>query len=254
METSANTQSILLLTSRFGDKSEDVKPLAPKEWGRFAKWLHDHDRKPEQLLRGDLNSNLDGWADTQVSRERVGRLLDRGSALALALEKWYRANLWVITRADATYPVRLKRLLGYESPAVLYGCGNQQLLNRGGLAVVGSRNAIEADLNFTRDLGAMAAKAGRSVVSGGAKGVDQAAMTGALNNEGTGVCVLADSLIRASSSLKYRPHIQSQNLVLLTSFHPDAGFNAGNAMARNKYIYCLSDAAVVVHSGDRGGT
>ena len=35
------------------------------------------------------------------------------------------------------------------------------------------------------------------------------------------------------------------NLVLISPFYPDAGFNVGNAMQRNKYIYCLSDAAMV---------
>jgi predicted Rossmann fold nucleotide-binding protein DprA/Smf involved in DNA uptake len=237
METAPNTQAILLLTSRFGGKAEDVKPLAPKEWGRFARWLHENHRKPEQLLRGDLQDSLEGWSDNQVSKDRISKLLDRGSALALAMEKWYRANLWVITRADSTYPARLKKILGYDSPAVLYGCGNQQLLNQSGLAVVGSRKAVDEDLEFTHKLGALAANSGHSIVSGGAKGVDQAAMAGALENEGTGVCVLADSLIRASSSLKYRRHIQSKNLVLLSAFYPDAGFSPGNAMARNKYIY-----------------
>src|SRR5690606_42161140 len=45
------------------------------------------------------------------------------------------------------------------------------------------------------------------------------------------------------------------DLVLVSPFNPEAGFNVGNAMARNKHIYCLSDAAVVVNSKpDKGGT
>jgi len=46
----------------------------------------------------------------------------------------------------------------------------------------------------------------------------------------------------------------ANNLVLLSPFYPEAGFNAGNAMQRNKYIYCLADAAIAVHSGTSGGT
>ncbi len=46
----------------------------------------------------------------------------------------------------------------------------------------------------------------------------------------------------------------SKNLVLISPFKPDAGFEVDNAMARNKYVYCLADAAVVVHSGTMGGT
>lgn len=41
----------------------------------------------------------------------------------------------------------------------------------------------------------------------------------------------------------------AMNLVLMSPFNPEAGFDVGNAMARNKYVYCLADAAVVVHSG-----
>jgi predicted Rossmann fold nucleotide-binding protein DprA/Smf involved in DNA uptake len=47
----------------------------------------------------------------------------------------------------------------------------------------------------------------------------------------------------------------AKDLVLVSPFNPDAGFDVGNAMARNKYIYCLADAAIVIAaSKERGGT
>jgi predicted Rossmann fold nucleotide-binding protein DprA/Smf involved in DNA uptake len=159
-----------------------------------------------------------------------------------------------MTRSDPDYPARFKQRLRTDSPAVLFGCGNRALLNGGGLAVIGSRNATENDLAYSRDLGALAAGNGYSIVSGGARGVDKASMLGALEAEGTAIGVLADSLLRACSSAKYRPYLMANNLVLISSFYPEAGFNTGNAMQRNKYIYCLSDAALVVHSGMKGGT
>ncbi len=125
---------------------------------------------------------------------------------------------------------------------------------RGGLAVVGSRKVKDADLKFSEKLGMFAANAGVSIVSGGARGVDEASMRGALEAEGTAVGVLSDSLLRASSSSKYRRHLLDNNLVLVSPYNPEAGFNAGNAMQRNKYIYCLADAAFVVHAGKTGGT
>ncbi len=45
-----------------------------------------------------------------------------------------------------------------------------------------------------------------------------------------------------------------KKLLVVQRTDPEAGFSAGNAMARNKYIYCLADAAAVVHSGNKGGT
>ena len=255
MTIAPNTQAVLLLTSRFSKSSgNSAKPLTPKEWGRFAAWLRDHDLTPQQLMSCHPQELLSGWTDSQITPGRLEALLNRGSALAIAMEKWLRAGLWVIARSDTAYPSRLKKLLGTQSPAILFGCGNQSLLVQGGLAVVGSRNVPDDDLQFARELGLAAASQGYSVVSGGARGVDQAVMLGALESEGTAVGVLADSLLRACLSGKYRNHLSANNLVLISPFHPEAGFHGGNAMQRNKYIYCLSDAALVVHSGVKGGT
>lgn len=255
MSLSSNTQAVLLLTAHFAKTRKDaVKPLTPKEWGRFALWLKEKTLTPEQLMNGQPGELLNGWSDKTITLERIEGLMDRGSALALAMEKWLRAGLWVMTRSDPDYPVRLKKRLRTDSPAILFGCGNRTLLGTGGLAVVGSRKATEQDLAYSRDLGALAAGSGYSVVSGGARGVDEAAMLGALEAEGTVIGVLADNLLRACSTAKYRKYLVANNLVLLSTYYPEAGFNAGNAMQRNKYIYCLSDAAMVVHSGEKGGT
>lgn len=255
MTVSENTQAILLLTAHFTKaESSGIKPLTPKEWGRFAEWLRQNALTPERLLRADLKGLLEGWQDKTITIERVGSLLSRGSALAFAMEKWLRSGLWVMTRSDVDYPKRLKQRLRNDSPAVLFGCGNRSLLNGGGLAVVGSRKVKEADLQYSLEVGARASEAGVSIVSGGAKGVDETAMRGALEAEGTAVGVLADSLLRACSSGKYRRYLVNSSLVLVSPFNPEAGFNTGNAMQRNKYIYCLSDAALAVHSGRKGGT
>jgi predicted Rossmann fold nucleotide-binding protein DprA/Smf involved in DNA uptake len=255
MTPSAQSQAILLLTARFsGVEDGGSKPLTPKEWGRFAAWLKEKQLSPESLLRGGLAEALDGWQEARIPAERITQLLDRGAALGIALEKWQRAGLWVLTRADRAYPARLKKQLREAAPPVLFGCGDQGLLNLGGLAVVGSRKASPGDLAYARDLGKRAAWEGYTVVSGGARGVDSAAMEGALAVEGTVVGVLADNLLRAVTSRSYRTHIMNGNLVLLSPYHPEARFTAGNAMGRNKYIYCLADLSVVVHSGDSGGT
>ncbi|MGR5218574.1 DNA-processing protein DprA, partial [Vibrio harveyi] len=59
----------------------------------------------------------------KITQERVEALLKRGHSMALALEKWSRSGLWVITRADKdSYPKRLLHQLGNQAPPVLYGC------------------------------------------------------------------------------------------------------------------------------------
>ena len=49
--------------------------------------------------------------------------------------------------------------------------------------------------------------------------------------------------------------IQQGKLLLLSVVNPDAGFNAGIAMMRNKYIYAQSSGTVVIKSDlNKGGT
>ena len=254
MATSGNSDAVLLLTAHLsGSDDNGAKPLTTEEWWAFENWLGERNVTLEYLLE-NVDEVLGGRSDSGGTPERIKRLLDRGSALGLAKDRWAQADLWWLTSADEDYPARLKKRLGRASPAVLYGCGRQTLLCSGGIAVVGSRDASENDLSWTQAFGGAVAEAGYSVVSGGARGIDQAAMFGALDKGGTVVGILADSLIRASSSKMYRSHLRSQDLVLISSFNPEAGFTVGRAMQRNKYIYCLSDRALVVHSGIKGGT
>jgi predicted Rossmann fold nucleotide-binding protein DprA/Smf involved in DNA uptake len=249
-----NTQSILLLTSYFSKSAGGAKPLSPTEWGRFAQWLNAQGKTPADLVTAEPHSVLEGWQDDKISLHRVEQLLERGHALALALEKWSRAGLWVLTRSDADYPKALKHHLRNSAPPVLFGCGNPLLLNQRGIGVVGARKADDADLTYASSLGERIAMAGMSVVSGGARGVDEAAMQGGLKQEGTVIGIMADSLLSATLASKWRNGLMNNKLVLVSPFFPEAGFNAGNAMARNKYIYCLSQAAVVVRSETKGGT
>jgi predicted Rossmann fold nucleotide-binding protein DprA/Smf involved in DNA uptake len=256
MDLHPQAQAILLLTVYFSRVTgEEPRPLSPTEWGRFARWLKEHEIAPEMLLRGEPARLLEGWTDRTVTVERVEKLLNRAGALGLAMEKWQRAGLWILIRADADYPGRLKKQLQALSPPVLFGCGNRRLLDQGGIAVIGSRHASPEDLVLTSRLGSQAALQGLSIISGGARGVDENAMVGALAQEGTVVGVLADNLLRAATSARFRPSLMNGNLALISPFNPEAGFDVGNAMARNKYIYCLADAAVVIAADkEQGGT
>ena len=252
---SPTAQATLLLTSYFSKASnESAKPLSNSEWGRFALWLKENSITPADLLVGDPQALLQGWHDKRISVERIVELLKRGHSLALAMEKWQRAGLWVVTRSDSEYPKRLKQRLKTDCPPVLFGCGNKALLTVGGLAVIGSRNASDPDLAFTDQVGAKAASENIAIVSGGARGVDETVMIGAMQQGGMVIGVMADHLLRAATSSKWRKGLMEGHVVLVSPFYPEAGFNVGNAMARNKYIYCLADSALVIHSGKKGGT
>ena len=179
---SLNTKAILLLTAplivgRRKDK-EPANLLKPGEYTRLACFLQETSRQPADLLGLEADQIL---RDSHhiLGEDRLRRLLDRGFLLSQTAERWGARGIWVLSRADDDNPKKLKMRLKQDSPSLLYGCGDWEILNSGGLAVVGSRNVNGSLLEYTQQVGRLTAKAGRTVVSGGARGIDQAAMSGA---------------------------------------------------------------------------
>lgn len=250
-DLSLNAQAIILLTAYF---NKGDKPLTIMEYSKFASWLLQHNMKPSDLLELNAREVLEDWDDTKITQDRILSLLARGNAMAISLQKWQNCGIWIITRADPEYPARLKKRLGQKAPPILYGAGNKKILSTKGVAIIGSRDASSDDLDFTFKLGEKLAQSGYSVVSGAARGIDEASMLGSINAEGTTIGVVADTLMQKVLSKKYREAIQNDNLVLISPYYPDARFSAGNAMGRNKYIYALAESSVVIHSGLKGGT
>lgn len=253
---SPNTNAILLLTAPLlagrGKRSSEL--LSPAEYKRLARHLRGLDAEPADFL-GPAAEELLGACDAVVEKARLEQLLARGFLLSQAVERWQARAIWIVSRADAAYPQRLKARLREDAPAVLYGCGERSILDSGGLAVVGSRRVEDTLIEYTEGIGRLTASARRSLVSGGARGIDQAAMRGALEAGGKVAGVLADSLERASMQREHRNPLLEGQLVLVSPYDPSAGFNVGHAMQRNKVIYALADAALVVSADlNRGGT
>jgi predicted Rossmann fold nucleotide-binding protein DprA/Smf involved in DNA uptake len=256
---SQNAQAILLLTApliigRASDGGES--PLTAGEYGRVALGLQAISRKPADLLSPEADAVVAAVATgAGVAELRLRRLLGRGFQLAQAVERWHARAIWIVSRADARYPRRVKARLRELAPPVLYGIGHAPLLEGGGLAIVGSRDADEELLRYTEDAARFAAGCGEAVVSGGARGIDQAAMRAALDAGGRVAGVLADSLERAALARENRGFLMERRLALVSPFDPGAGFDVGHAMQRNKLVYALADAALVVASDhNKGGT
>jgi len=248
------SKSIILLTGYLPGSDKKLKPLSTLEWNKLASWLHKRELMPEDLTGVNQEKILNEWDDFKILKDRLMGLLGRGATMAICLDKWQRAGVWLINRSEADYPTEYKIALIHKAPPIFYGIGNRKLLITDAVGVVGSRNITEEELSYAHRLGKRISDEGYSVISGGAKGIDENSMLGALENEGTCIGILADRLLQRSTSKIYRRHIMDNNLVLLSPYHPEARFNVGNAMSRNKFIYIKSKATFVVHSGTKGGT
>ena len=253
---SDDTKAILLLTASVNAGSAEPRhlPLSLGDYKHLARKLRELGRKPADLIAPSAN-DLVAACGAVVEAARLRELLSRGFQMAQAVERWSARAIWVISRADESYPRRWKERLKEDCPPILYGCGDVALLARGGLAVVGSRHADDDTLAWARHVGATAAEAGVAVVSGGARGIDEAAVRGSLEAGGRASVVLADSLEREAINKANRQPVVDKRLVIVSPYDPAAGFNVGHAMGRNKLIHCLADASLVVRcDAGSGGT
>lgn len=239
-ELSTSTQAILLITSDFSKNSIDnTKPLNPQEWGEFAKWLNERNLKPEDLLTGDIQDLLQGWNNNSISLKRLTTLLNRGGALALAMEKWQRVGIWVITRGSDFYPKRLKKKLKNLSPPLFYGIGNQKLLNKQSIGVIGE-DRVSNDYDFAYKQGSIIANDGYTLVTSGDNNINTSVIKGTLEKEGTAIVFLSNNLLQATLDSQYRNAILNQDIVLLSSCSPDSSFNEISKNNQNIYIESLA--------------
>ncbi len=235
--------------------SEGVAPLEPKEYSSFAALLRSKKIDPEDILHFGKQDFIQVLDMTENQAERFLRLLDRSASLSFEISKYESMGITVLTRADAAYPKRLKEKLGNVCPPLFYAAGDPTIATRSAIGFVGSRSISDNDVLFTQSAVWNVLKKGHVIVSGGAKGCDSIAEETALEAGGEAIAYLSDSMMRKLRKAKTLQTVQQGKLLLLSVVKPDAGFNTGVAMMRNKYIYAQSEATLVVKSDyNKGGT
>lgn len=234
---------------------EGVTPLEPKEYSSFATLLRSKKIDPEDILRFGKQDFVQQLDMTEIQADRFLRLLDRSASLSFEISKYESMGITVLTRADAAYPKKLKEKLGNACPPLFYAAGDPTIAAQSAIGFVGSRSIGESDILFTQSAVRNVLNNGHIIVSGGAKGCDSIAEETALDIGGAAIAYLSDSMMRKLRNAKTLQAVQQGKLFLLSVVKPDAGFNTGVAMMRNRYIYAQSEATVVVKSDfNKGGT
>lgn len=226
-------------------------PLSTREFWKLVEQVEDPARllgcTPAEVQR------ITGFREGEA--ERVASLLSAAAALEDERERLEQLGIRILSSFDEHYPARLPERLGAGAPPVLHVAGNPELLAQDGIGIVGSRNVGAEALEAAQKVAAAAVAAGLPVISGGAKGIDQAAMGAALQAGGRVVGLPADAMMRLLKDSSVHGAIDEGRLCLATPYAPSAGFSVGAAMARNKLIYGLAQVTLVVTSDDgTGGT
>ena len=235
-------------------RGSDVKPLTASEWADVAKRLRKNCIEPMHMLTFTKDELLRFFEGSISITERVARLYRRSGSISFELQKLKQKGIEIVTRADVNYPKLLKSRLKDKCPPLFYYVGDLEKVNQKKfIGFVGSRETCDTDIEFTRRIVGSIFNEGFDVVSGGARGVDSEARNAITEMEG--FCIEFEFMLsRKIRQPKIIKEIMNSNLVLFSAVHPNAGFSAGNAMSRNKFIYALSEATVVVRSGVKGGT
>ncbi len=179
-------------------------------------------------------------ADAQVEARRV-------------LERARRAGLEPLGFGHPGYPPLLASI--YDPPPVLWVRGARDAPAAPAVALVGARRASHAAVVVAAELGFGLARAGVTVVSGLARGVDSAAHRGALDGGGPTVAVLGCGADRV-----YPPeHTELARAIaaagaVVSEFPPGTPPRREHFPRRNRVISGLALATVVVEAGERSGS
>lgn len=157
-----------------------------------------------------------------------------------------------LTIDDPAYPPSFRKV--HDPPYLLFASGDLELLDRPGIAVVGTRSPTSYGRSAASQLSYELALGGLVVISGLARGIDSAAHQGALEAGGATIAVLGngiDQLYPPENGPLFRT-LRERGL-LLSEFLPGETPKAGNFPRRNRLIAALSLAVLVVEMGHRSG-
>jgi len=229
-------------------------------WARvFEHLIPQDDRTAERRIpivnvldrRLHRNSTA-GYRFSDMPPDRVAYRLGQTAIEEEARVNEQRASF--LTPEDEAYPERLLEI--YDPPPVLWIRGNARLLNRPGIAVVGTRQPTPYGSGMAEMLSRDLARRGMVIMSGMARGVDSCAHRGALEAGGATVAVWGTGIdvIYPKENKKLAEQIVAQGGTIVSEF-PLGTFPAPqNFPIRNRTLSGMSIGVLVVEAGEYSGT
>ena len=180
------------------------------------------------------------------------------NAVAAVLEQWrdvisgQRIQSWLWT--DPDYPPMLREIA--DPPPVLFRQGSPEALDRRMLAMVGSRNASWDGIRSTRRIAQALSRAGVTIVSGLATGIDGAAHEGCLEGRSPTVAVMGCGLDRVypTAHRELKERILAAGGLFLSEFAPGESPAGWHFPVRNRIISGLCPAVVLMEAKIRSGS
>ncbi len=186
---------------------------------------------------------------------QLERLSKRDIASASKAAQICKNNSWhIVSQCSEYYPPHLKNIT--NSPALIYVNGDVECLkSKLTVAVVGAREASRYGKEVAYRLAASLVKAGATIVSGGALGIDSASHEGAISAGGKTVavmgCGLGSSYLPENEALR---NSVSKNGAVISEYLPLTSPTRASFPMRNRIISGMSLATVIVEAGEKSGS
>jgi len=188
---------------------------------------------------------------------RAAQFVADGRARARAEKEVQRideAGGFFLTREDEDYPGRLLQI--YDPPAVLWGRGDRKLLDRPGIAVVGTRHPSPYGAGMAEMLSRDLANRRMTILSGMARGIDSAAHKGALEAGGKTVAVWGTGIdvVYPKENKKLAEQIVASGGAILSEYSLGTFPAPQNFPLRNRILSGMSVGVLVIEGGEYSGT
>lgn len=160
----------------------------------------------------------------------------------------------IIQKGDKEYPKKLLKIK--DPPKQLYVLGNETLLNKKSIAIIGSRDCTKYGYEQAKKFAKELAKENVCIVSGMAVGIDSASHIGAKGEIGKTIAVLGSGFnnIFPEENEELFYEILEQGGCIITEYAPNIKPEYNNFLSRNRIVSGLSEGILVVEARYRSGT
>jgi len=168
-------------------------------------------------------------------------------------EKMIETGTEIVTIGDPRYPALLREI--FDPPILLYARGRVELLGSTLLGVVGTRRPTPYGMAATERLAGDLARAGLTIASGMARGIDTAAHKSALQAQGDTVAVLGCGVdvVYPAENRSLAVEIVAKGLII-SEFPMGSTAFPQNFPVRNRIISGMSVGLLVVEGAQYSGS
>ncbi len=223
-----------------------VPGVGPVTFSRLVK----HFGSPRSVLEAGLLE----WRALELKPEMLNYLkMPDWSSVEKDLQWLEYPNHHILTLEHPAYPSHLRET--HDPPPLLFVCGDYSLLSTPQLAIIGSRHPSPEGEMTALTFAKYLSKAGLTITSGLAMGIDTASHRGALEGSGKTIAVAGTGLDRVYPAQNHElAHQIAERGTLVSEFLLGTPAKAINFPRRNRVISGISLGILVVEAATQSGS